>query len=293
MWFFLALASAIIYSFRTILEKWSLKTIDHYILALAVRLFALPFFTLPFILGIAQLPDISQLPIEFWFAIFSISFVFTPLEMILFYKALKREEVSYVAPLLGMSPLFTTFFAFVLFGERPSLMGLLGISLIIFALYLLNVSRKQKNIWEPLVYLFKNSAFKLVFLMMISYSLGIVIDKLGIVHSDVYFYSLANYIFVSLALFIIAFVKSRQHFHQLSSNAKPLLAIGVVVAVYTLLRFAALDTGETGYVAAILASSVFFSVILGVVLFKEKNVLKKILVGILVLSGLIIVRLFG
>jgi len=293
MWFLLSLSSAFIYSLRSLLEKWSLKKVNPYILAFCVRFFALPLFILPFIFGIAKLPVLTEVSPNFWMAVILVSFIMTPVEMIFFYKALKMEEVSYVVPLLGLSPLMTAFFGSIFFGEYPSLIGLLGMTVIVFALYLLNAQKNQSSLLDPIKYLLNNKSFKYIMLMMLSYSLGIVVDKLAINSTDIYFYSLVNYGLVSLSLFLIAMFKAKKNFIEIKQNLLPFSIIGLVVAVYTWLRFLALERGNTGYVSAVLSSSVFFSTIFGAMIFKEKNILKKFLIGLLILVGLVIIKIFG
>jgi uncharacterized membrane protein len=293
MWFLLSLSSAFIYSLRSLLEKWSLKKVNPYILAFSVRVFALPLFTLPFIFGVAKLPVLAEASPNFWIAVALVSFVMTPIEMIFFYKALKMEEVSYVVPLLGLSPLMTAFFGSIFFGEYPSVIGLLGMMIIVFALYILNTQKKQTSLLDPIKHLLDNKAFKYVMLMMLSYSLGIVVDKSAINSTDVYFYSLVNYSLVSFSLFLIAMFKAKKNFVEIKQNVLPFSIIGLVVAAYTWLRFLALEKGNTGYVSAVLSSSVFFSTIFGAIIFKEKNLLKKFFIGILILIGLIVIKVFG
>lgn len=258
MWFFLALGSALIYSCRSLLEKKYLASVNPYVLALAVRVFALPLFTLPFILGIAEPPSLSDISFQFWLAVLVVACISTPLEMIFFYKALKREEVSYVAPLLGLSPLLTALASGLVFHDWPSGLGLLGMLVIVAGLYTLNAQKQQQGLFEPFRRLFNNRAFKYILLMLISYSIGIVIDKLAIGESDVYFYALINYLFVSVALFFISWLKAGSHLGQLKTNARPFAVIGVVVAGYTWLRFWALDLGNAGYVAAALSTNIIF-----------------------------------
>jgi hypothetical protein len=47
MWFLFAALSAVLYSFRGILEKATIHRTNKYILGLGIRLFALPFFFNP------------------------------------------------------------------------------------------------------------------------------------------------------------------------------------------------------------------------------------------------------
>jgi len=270
MWFFLAISSAAIYSLRSLLEKHSLKKVNPYILAFAVRFFALPLFFIPFLIGIAEFPILSQVPTNFWLAALFISCVSTPLEMIFFYKALQTEEVSFVVPLLGISPLITALISALILREFPSFWGVVGMFLVVLGLYILNLQKQHEHFLEPIKHLVQNSAFKYLVLMLLSYSLGIIVDKLAISYSNIYFYSLINYLFVSLALFVIARFKAKKNFGQLKTGLFSFTIIGLIVAGYTWLRFAALQSGNTGYVSATLSSSVLFSILLGILFFKEK-----------------------
>lgn len=293
MWFFLALLSAAIYSLRSILEKRSLSgaKVNPYILAFGVRAFALPLFTLPFFLGIATFPDFSSIDPQFWWAVILVGGIFTPLEMIFFYKALQREAVSFVAPLLGLSPIVTTLLAGLFFQEFPQPLGVVGMVIILGALYLLNVQKGQQSWLDPLHSLLRNKAFPYVMVMMVFYALGVILDKVAIVATDFYVYSLVIYATVSLALLIIAWWKARSEFVVLRENFTSFMLIGVVVASYTWLRFAALGQGQAGYVSTVLATSVLFSVLMGVIFLREKQVAQKLIAAVLVLLGLVLIKL--
>ncbi len=248
---------------------------------------------MPYILGIASFPVLTEIPLRFWTSVFFVSLISTPLEMILFYKALQKEELSYVVPLLGLGPLLTTLANSLVFHELPSAWGLLGMMIIIFGLYTLNIQKQGENFWAPFRHLVKNQAFKYISLMLISYSIGVVIDKMAITSSDVYFYALVNYLFVSIALYVIARIKAQNHFGQLRANFKPFMLIGLVVAGYTWLRFAALELENAGYVSAVLSTSVIFSIVLGLLFFGENKAMRKLFVGIVILIGLAVIKIYG
>ncbi len=293
MWFPLALFSAIFYSFRNLLEKKNLVHTDPYILALAVRLFALPLFTLPFIFGIAHFPKLEDISLQFWLAVSFTSFLGTPFEMIFFYKALKMEEISYVVPLLGLGPIITTIVNAIIFHDLPNIWGIVGVLVIVLSLYLLNIQKKGEKFLDPFKHLSNNPAFKYVLIMLGFASVSLVTDKLGVTHSSIYFYSLINYILVSFTLLVIALFKSRSNLHQVKTNFSIFMLIGIVVAIYTWLRFASLEAGNAGYVSAVLASNVLFTIVLGIILYKEKKWQRKLVVGILILIGLAVIKLLG
>src|SRR5437868_5385465 len=109
MWYLLALLSAIIYSFRGILEKRIIHNVNKYVLGLAIRLFALPFFFLPFLFKPHLATPFLHLDWQFWLVISINSFINTPLETFFYYRALKDEELTLVLPILSLAPAITLF----------------------------------------------------------------------------------------------------------------------------------------------------------------------------------------
>lgn len=290
MWPYLALSSALIYSLRSIFEKFYVSKVNKYILALGVRIFALPLFLIPLFINPSLSANLFELPLSFWLATMYVSFVSTPIEMIFFYKALQSEEVSYLVPLLAISPLITLLVNFGIFRELPSVLGVIGVSLVIFGIYILNVEKAQKSILSPIRRLAHNPAVKYLSVMIIMYSIAIVIDKIAIKGANTYLYAFINYLFVSVSLLVIALWKARRDINQLLTHFKPFLGIGIIVALYTLLRFLALEQANSGYVSAILATSTVFTTLIALVFFKEKRAGIKIFVALLVTVGIILIK---
>lgn len=139
MWFFFALASAIIYSFRSILEKKIIGNTNRYILGFAIRAFALPFFFIPLMLFPDKVIPLQNLSMEFWFAVLFICLICTPLETVFYYKALEEEEVSFVLPLLSLAPVVTLLFSAIFLKELPNVFGVVGVLLIILGIYTLKL----------------------------------------------------------------------------------------------------------------------------------------------------------
>jgi len=293
MWFFYSLISAFVYSLRSIFEKKYILHINKYILAFGVRVFALPFFLIPLLNNPSYIQNLSDLPGSFWIATIYITFISTPIEMLLFYEALKKEEVSTLVPFLALNPIVTTIVNIIVFKDIPTVWGVLGIVLIVAGIYLLNSSKSKGGILGPFKYIAHNPALKLMLIMMLFNSSSIVVDKIGIKGANVYFYAFVNYLLVSLSLFLIAFYKAKSEFSQIKKFLKPLLIVGLIVAIYTLLRFLALDLGNAAYVSAIMGSSTLFTIIWGTFYLKEKEKALKILVGVLITIGLILIKVLG
>jgi uncharacterized membrane protein len=229
----------------------------------------------------------------FWLAVLVTSFISTPLETIFYYKALKEEELSLALPILSVSPVLTIGFAALVLGEYPSVFGALGVVIILFGVYALKLNSAREGILTPLKHLARSRGVQFMAIVACSLALGGVFDKMGIQGSNVYMYALCNYVLVSFSLFIIAMIKAPKQLHQLKVHARGFILIGLVVAGYTLLYLLALEAGNTAYVVAIRNASVLMSIILGVLIFKEKDLRAKIVAGSLIFLGLIFIKALG
>lgn len=293
MWITFALVSAFAYSIRSIIEKAFIYKIDKFILAFGLRFFALLFFLIPLFFDHSLLPDLSSLSKNFWVATLWVSLISSPLEILLYYKALQIEEVTFLIPLLSIAPIFTTLINLAFFNDTLTFFGIIGLFLTIFGVYILNIGKAKEGVLEPFKYLSSNKAARYMLAMITLYSLGVVIDKVAVNGSSPYLYSLINYSLVSLALFILAFLKSRNKLYQIKTNFLVLSILGGIVAIYTIFRNYSLSVGNAGYVSAILSSSVLFTVLMGGIYLKEKNISVKLFSVSIILSGLILLKIYG
>ena len=293
MWFFLALASALFYSFRGILEKRIIHNVDKYILGLAIRLFAVPFFFLPFLWSPHAFISPLHLGLQFWLVIAFICCISTPIETVLYYKALQTEEVTLVLPILALGPGLTVLWCSLTLHEIPHMFGVIGVVCLVFGVYALKIGHAREGLLQPIHHLRNNPAIRFMFVVMLSSSFSSVLDKIGVINSNAYMYGLINYIFVSLSLFLIAFYKARHNLRQLITHKKNFLIIGSVIAAYTVLKFVALQTGFAGYVGAVRASYLLFTMIMGILFLKEKGWKEKTLAGTFIVFGLILIKLYS
>lgn len=293
MWLYAALFSACVYSLRSIVEKASLKSINKYILAFGLRFFALPLFIIPFLADKSLFIPVTHVPFQSWVAIIFITFIATPLEMIFFYKALQLSEVSRLIPLLSLAPLMTALFNSIIFRASPSIAGVAGMVCIVLSVYILNISKEKKSLLEPFHRLSSDKASRYLLIMLISYSAGVVIDKVAISGTNPYYYALVNYVLVSISLFLIAKYKAPGQFYQIRHNLKTFIILGAIVFLYTIPRNIAISGGNVGYVSSVLSVSVIISTVIGLILFREKDASIKIAASIIACAGVVILKLFG
>ncbi len=293
MWFFFAVASAVIYSLRGILEKKIISSVNKFILGFAIRFYALPFLFLPFFFFPNKIIPISHLSPEFWLAIIVICCITTPLETIFYYEALKEEEVSLVLPILSLAPVLTLIFGSIILQESPNLYGIIGILLILAGIYMLKLNHAKEGLMQPFHHLKNTRGVRLMLVVVVSMGISSIFDKIGVTHSNAYYYALVNYIVVSITLFIIAYIKARSHLKEIILYKKQFFTIGAVVAGYTILYLLALEGNFAAYAIAIRNASIIFTMIFGYLFFKEKDLQQKILAAIIIFLGLVAIKVFG
>src|SRR5258708_3264286 len=293
MWYTLALLSSVFYSFRGILEKRIIHNVNKYVLGLGIRLFALPFFFIPLFINPHLGQPLMHLNTSFWFAIFMICFVNTPLETYFYYEALKKDELTLVLPILALGPVITLLSGAIFLKEIPSLFGIFGVLCIVLGLYTLKLQHAKNGLLEPLHHLRNNRGVQLMFVVMISQGIAAIFDKAGVINSNAYIYALLNYIGVSITLFILAYIKAKKYLNQLLIHAKSFIILGIVIAAYTLLYFVALQSGFAAYASAIKGSYIIFTILFGLLVLKEKEGTQNLLAGFIIFLGLALLNIFA
>jgi len=288
-----AFLSAIIYSLRGIIEKRIIHNVNKYIVGLAIRLFALPFLLLPFLFKPSLAAPIHHLNASFWIAIFTICFINTPIETVLYYEALKLEELSLVLPILSLGPVITILLGTVTLREIPTFWGALGVLLIVLGLYTLKLQHVEEGLLAPFKHLRQNRGIQLMFFVMLSQGIAAIFDKMGTTNSNAYVYAICNYIGVSITLFVLAFIKARKYLNQLITQSKSFIVLGGVIAGYTLLYFISLESGFAAYASAIKSSFVIFTILFGLFFLREKEGKQKIIAGCIIFVGLALLKAFG
>lgn len=130
-------------------------------------------------------------------------------------------------------------------------------------------------------------------IVFLSLGIGSVFDKIGVANSNAYFFALINYIAISTMLFFIALIKAKKHFNQLAKYWRQFLLIGSVVAGYTILYMLALEESFASYAIAIRDASIIFTIILGYLFFKEKDLKQKLAAAVIIAVGLILIKVLG
>lgn len=215
-----------------------------------------------------------------------------------YFQLLKKYEISSIAPLMNLSPMFLLILSTIFLGEIISLIQFLGIVLIIISTYVLEVSFHHSKKKDPHKHYFDfikkldHKIFLSVFLMLVVISFTAIADKKILNQVDVY----TNMFFTSLLIFttlLIYYLKTsnlKNTFNKVITQPNTLvISIFAIASTFLILLAIGLPTAMVSLVIPIKRTSTLFSSILGGILFHENHLMRKVIATIGMLFGILLI----
>jgi uncharacterized membrane protein len=283
VWFIYAFLTALFSSLENVLSKKSLKNMDEYVVAWAVRFFTLPFSLL--LLFFIKIPTIGS---GFWPALL-IGGSLDAAAVILFMKAIKSSDLSLTVPMITFTPLFLLITSPLIVGEFPTIIGFIGIILIVVGSYVLNIKHLHKGLFAPFRALLKEKGPKLMLLVAFIWSISSNFDKVGVHNSSSLFWVVAANAFTVLVMLPIMLIKSKNSLAKVKSGYKALFPIGLLGALGSIFQMIAINLTLVAYVISIKRTSAIMSVLFGHFLFKEKGLKERLIGVILMVLGVVLI----
>ncbi len=286
IWVIFAIIGAFVDAAYFVLIKKLLKNVDQYVLAGGT--FFCSFVLLSLISLIKGVPEIGP---GFYSAVL-ITGVLNVISTILCFEALKITDLSLAVPMLSFTPLFLIFTSFIFLKEFPTICGILGIFLIVVGSYVLNTTTDSKKLFDPFKQMFRDKGVFYMLIVAFLFSISANFDKLVVINSDPFFGSSMVYLLLAVSFLAISFKKSRNVNLTYKENFFSFFLIGLIIVIGTVAVNIALNMQIVSYVISLKMLSILFSVLLGGLIFKEDNIIKKSLGALIMLAGLILILLF-
>ena len=272
--FFLVVFSALTHSVWNVLLK---SANDKYVFNAAMHLVNLIFFTAVYPVFFPEYLYFDAVSV--YLAFFAA--VFFTLYHLAVSTAYSHEDVSLVYPVTTASPLFIVLWATLFFSESISPAGFAGIVTIIFGAVTLNGSGAGRlKISRGFVYALLAAFF---------YSVGSMMDKLGVVATNaiLYVYCLSFF----MTLFLILFSGKKIVSARFNENKPKVIFAGVVVFVSFLTYRYSLTMIEVSYAAALRQVNAFFAAGIAIIFFREPLSRRRIAGTVIIVAGAALIRL--
>ncbi|MEF8880384.1 MAG: EamA family transporter, partial [Candidatus Nanohaloarchaea archaeon] len=250
-----AFFTAIFKSSSEILSKYSLlEEVDEYMLAWALRFFAIP----PIIIGLLVF-GIPEINYTLFFAI-SFSVPAGVLATVFYMKAIKSSDLSLISPISGISPVLVLLSSSLIVGEFPSALGLIGVMTTTVGIYILKVHEASSGLSKPFKAIWREPGSKFMISMLLIYAVTAPVDKIGVEASSPIFYTLVLHIGQLALLTPIMIYNNSDWKESILRNKKEIIAIGGLSGISSIAQMTALTFTLVVYVISIKRAGILLSV---------------------------------
>lgn len=292
MWLSLSFLALLMLSVRRTAEKNVSTGINSMAMVWLQQAVALPLIVATLFFAKFYWP--SELSAQFWWLLL-LYIIMSAIDLYCYFKALSIADISYVAPLLTLFVVGNLIGAFIILGQVPSVVGLLGAVLIMAGAYLNNLAkRKQKsNVKKDQLALIL--VLVAVALRSIYANIEVIMLREANPTSYNFYTSLLTVPFVILVSYLIVRQRSEKYERYWSNLREgvskyiwPLAVVGITYTINMLATYQAkLDSPNAAYVGAIKSAAVLPIVLIGIFFFKEKVVRLQWIGLILIILGLV------
>nr|MBA4405081.1 hypothetical protein [Nanoarchaeum sp.] len=288
-WFYFAGISAILSAIAAIIEKKVLfkERVLNFVLMLAIFNMILASIFL-FYVDFSKITSISLIVLLFKAILNGIAFV-----GVMF--AIKDLELSDALPLLVLTPGFVALFAWIFLKESLTNLEIFGLFLLILGTYIFSI---KKSLLTPLKKL--KRGYKFIILALTLFTITTILDRILLSQYKLQPTALMSFqhfffFIIFLAMFLI--FDKRKNIKNFGETFKHtwvlILILSFVTIGYRYFEILAIkNTTSTALALAIKRTSVFFVVIIGGRLFKEHDLLRKIIATLILVIGAILVVRF-
>lgn len=287
VWILFILISAVLGAISLVFKKKALANehTSEYLSAFKILELSCMLLFVPFI--------VFKIPLQSVAFIFLISLT-TAVALTYISRSYRHTDLSVVAPLSNLTPLFLVILAFFLLGEHVSSKHMLGIGLLIFGTYYLEAEHHAGHWFSPVTNLFKtkNMGFLLFgFFLSAVIAMGekFIIDSMSPFTLLFYHYSFQTFFFIVISLFFYGGFKDIIHAYK--TSGKWILGNAIFANLSNLTYFFAISFTFVSLAAPVKKISTLFTVLLSGRLFKEKRIFHKALACCIMLAGVFVIAI--
>lgn len=206
-------------------------------------------------------------------------------------KAYQSSEVSQIAPLQTMLPIFLIVSSYLMLGERPPLAGMLGVVMVVAGAYYVN-SHAHQRLLDPIRLMLHDTGARLILITMLIWSVSTNLDKIAVQYAPASFLVFYIYVMISLILTVYILMAHRTAIMPtFMRHKKPVIIIALFSILALYYQTLAIQQYLVSYVLAVKRTDVLMAVLLASVVFHEKERLKRLEGALFMVAGVVIIYL--
>ena len=206
-------------------------------------------------------------------------------------EAIHRSEVSLVGPVMTLTPGFVVIIEWLVVGDLPGSLGMLGLALLVAGAYVLSVEREQTSLLAPLRRLFTSPGSVFTLIAAFCFAAASTLGRVGVQMSDPLSFSVIVAIVNPVVLFLLFSLRDHHFYREafpsdMRKQLRPLLLLGVLFALMRIADQIALSLTLASYAMAVKRTAGLFSVLLGHWYYGERHLAPRLAGSAVMLVGL-------
>lgn len=287
LWFYLSFLTALAVASHDAWVKKFFADLSTYEMLAYPLIYSLP-------LLILTLPFVPVPPLDgIFFSAFLISLPINAVGFFLHLRAIQVSPLSLTLPFLSFTPVFMILTGALVLDEMPSAPGILGICIICAGGYILNLAPGRHSALAPLIAVLREKGSWLMLIVAFVYSLGAVFGKQGITHSSPLFFAVTFFTALNILLLFLFRVFGKIKWQTFGVRRQKGIVAGFLFFAHILLHAVAISLTKAAYMISVKRLSVIIGLIYGGVIFKEKNLAMRTIGTLLMVSGAVVITLWG
>jgi drug/metabolite transporter (DMT)-like permease len=285
LWAILALFSALCdATYYAFVKRW--MNIDRYVLAAGIFLVdAILLTIIVFVRGSANPTTDIFFPLAMTVAVN----VIAPL---LYFRALE-DDFSLVLPMMAFTPLFLLVTSAFILGETPTVFGGIGVGLLVFGAYAMHLGRRGEHWLDPVRSIARHRGVRLMLIVAFLFSISTAFDKRLVQLTDPFMAGALTFWCVGVAFLCLALAKRRPIARTVRVHGWKFLALGCVATLGIIAINTAYTMQIVAYTVALKRTSGLFSMLFGLYLFKEENLIRRSIGAVVMLAGAALILIVG
>jgi drug/metabolite transporter (DMT)-like permease len=238
--------------------------------------------------GIAALHP-APLPTFLIYLVVDVSLI--TIVMWLYFRALQISPLSLCVPFLAFTPVFLIPTGFVLLGELPSPLKLLGVVLIVAGSLVMHRRLFAQGWTAPIKAVIREKGSRYMLLVSFIFSITNPLDKKLVVMTDVFTEAVAYGLGLCLSFFLLGRMQRADFGAAIRSNVKWVALAGLSDAVSLLFQLASYSYLAVVITVSIKRAGIILAVIAGWLFFRERGITDKLIATAVMFCGVLILYL--
>ncbi len=210
---------------------------------------------------------------------------------LLYFKALQVSPMSLCVPFLAFTPIFLIPTGYIMLGELPPAIKLMGVALIVAGSVAMHRKLFAEGWTAPFRAIVRERGSRYMLMVAFLFSITNPLDKKLVQMSDIYTVAFSYGTGMCVFFWLLALARHEPLAGALGANAKWIGTAGAAEGVSVLLQFASYAFVDVVIAVSIKRAGIVLAVLFGWLFFREREVTDKLIATSVMFAGVLILYL--